>query len=84
MRIILTLFFTICCLISYSQKKKSYDSQEEDYPICIFPTPAKFYGGQKAWVQYLRKNINSNFGNKYITIPKGKTSAKATVLVILL
>ncbi len=48
---------------------------------CNFPIPAKFPGGNKSWAKYLQKNTNSALGNKYITIPKGKNFAKATVVV---
>ena len=42
---------------------------------------AEFPGGPNAWSQYLRSNLKSSLGRKYINIPKGESSAKATVIV---
>ena len=42
---------------------------------------AEFPGGLQAWGEYLRSNLKSSLGSKYIKIPKGESSAKATVIV---
>lgn len=42
---------------------------------------ASFPGGLNAWRKYLEQNLKSDLGEKYIIIPKGKKSAKQTVIV---
>ena len=42
---------------------------------------AEFQGGKPAWKEYLETNLKSSLGGRYIKIPKGESSAKATVIV---
>ena len=42
---------------------------------------AGFHGGAAAWKDYLIHNLRTSIGDKYIKIPKGETSAKATVVL---
>jgi protein TonB len=78
------------CLLSLLLTLNSYDYLQRInnvncfntfYQDCNFPIPAKYCGGNKAWAKYLQKNTNSELGNKCITIPKGKNSARVTVVV---
>ncbi len=45
---------------------------------------AEFPGGADGWRAYLQQNLNTSVGGKYIKIPKGDASAKATVIISFL
>lgn len=81
MRIFILIVFCFSSLKTSAQKSSKVGTNYNDIIICELPIPAEFPGGSKAWARYLQKNTNSELGNKYITIPKGKKSAKASLRV---
>jgi hypothetical protein len=79
MRIFILIVLSSWCIIGRTQVNKVIDSFDIYYNDCNFPISAKFSGGIKAWNKYLRTNLNSSLGNKYIDIPKNKKLAQVTV-----
>lgn len=83
---IMRIFVLLILCIWYSSvngqlKKVASDSSFVCYFPCNFTIPAKYLGGFKGWAKYIRMNINSELGNKYIDIPKNKKSAQVTVRI---
>jgi hypothetical protein len=70
MRIFVLILLCFCLSKTYAQKSNTTYSSDKYFNVCIFPKMAEFPCGFKAWNKYLRTNINSNLGNKYIAIPK--------------
>ena len=56
-------------------------SQNGDSLFRSVQIEAEFPGGGSGWRNYLEQNLNTRLGGKYIKIPKGDASAKATVIV---
>jgi len=81
MRIFVLILLCFCLSKTYAQKSNTTYSSDKYFNVCIFPKMAEFPCGFKAWNKYLRTNINSNLGNKYIAIPTNKKSAQVTVRV---
>jgi len=96
MKKILLLISAITLVVTslLAQKRQVVYSNDKDSPsgfvgfakngdsiIRIVQVEAEFPGGRNGWRKYLELNLNTAVGDKYIKIPKGDTSAKATVTV---
>lgn len=53
----------------------------KDTTFTAIQIKAKFPGGLDAWGQFLRENINTKLGRKFIPLPKNESSATQTAIV---
>lgn len=76
-------FFSFLIFISLCLCTQKNFAQVKDTTVTEFDThkPAEFPNGIDGWIKYLQDSLNVSLADDYIIIPKGKKSAKATVIV---
>jgi protein TonB len=74
------LITCLCLLVNLAFAQKD-TTEEYDKEFTTVQVEAQFPGGLPAWKKYLEENLNTALADSCLTIPKGKKSAKQTVIV---